>query len=166
MSPGYSSALQHGQLWKSTLALCRVSPQPPHLPLTLPLFSIPSIRIKASYDLASVSNLIARPPQVLEFSLTNLLACLPSLRPILVAILGDSALSSNQKANVGNNNNRKKAHTGYSSSVGHSLRTNPHQESYMEVGGGDSWDLSDQRGLDRDIVVTHDVSVQGSGFDN
>ena len=35
----------------------------------------------------------------------------------------------------------------------------------MEIGGGDSWDLSDQRGRGRGIVVTHDVSVLGAGLD-
>ena len=35
----------------------------------------------------------------------------------------------------------------------------------MEVGGGDAWDLSDQGGLGKDIVVRHDISVLSGGLD-
>ena len=87
----------------------------------------------------------------------NIPACLPSLRPILVAILGDSAFTSNQQ---GNGSNRK-LHTGYLSSSGLGIRTKPHRESYREV-GGDTWNLSDSTERSRDILVRHDVSVVGA----
>lgn len=81
-------------------------------------------------------------------------ACLPSLRPILVAILGDSAFASNQQSN----SSEKKPHTGYSSSSGPGVRTKAHRKSYMGV-EGDTWNLSDSREPDRDILVRHDISV-------
>lgn len=86
-------------------------------------------------------------------------ACLPSLRPILVAIFGDSAFASNQHSN----GSEKKPHSGYSSDSGHGVRTKAHRDSYMEV-GGDTWNLSDSREPGRDILVRHDVSVVGGSF--
>lgn len=88
-------------------------------------------------------------------------ACLPSLRPILVAIFGDSAFASNQQSD----GSEKKPHSGYSSSSGHGARTKAHRESYIEV-GGDTWNLSDSREPGRDILVRHDVSVVGGSFGN
>ena len=88
-------------------------------------------------------------------------ACLPSLRPILVAIFGDSAFASNQQSS----GSEKKSNSGYSSSSGHGVRTKAHRESYMEV-GGDTWNLSDSREPGRDILVRHDVSVVGGSVGN
>lgn len=90
-------------------------------------------------------------------------ACLPSLRPLLVAILGDSAFTTSQPYDGSN----KRVHDGYPSGSGHGVRTKAFQDPYMMVRGetrdGESVNVGvgDVREGSGDVLVTHDISVVG-----
>lgn len=144
MSRGFSSALQPGRPWKSILASYQV------------LFLLfPSLLLKCQ---GLASSLPSRPkgPPLPIYLLTRVPACLPSLRPILLAIFGDSAFTTSQQP-IGN---VKELQAEYPGRPGQDLRAKAPGESYMRMEEG-TIRASGSREGSRDILVRHDVSVVG-----
>ncbi|KAL2040179.1 hypothetical protein N7G274_007082 [Stereocaulon virgatum] len=103
-----------------------------------------------------------------EFNLGIVSACLPSFRPLLVAIFGDSAFTPNQRI-AGKTS--KKSHASYPSRGAHDAWPDTLQETYIRAGSGsgsikdvemDNILTSEGRVRSRDVLVTHDVKVVGS----
>lgn len=93
-------------------------------------------------------------PQLPSSPLTRSLACLPSLRPILLAIFGDSAFTTSQQVD----GSKTRLHADNTIRSGQDGRTKVHRDSYMRVGGGIVQSSGRNEGS-RDILVRHDVSI-------
>ncbi|KAL2045122.1 hypothetical protein ABVK25_012213 [Lepraria finkii] len=94
-------------------------------------------------------------------------ACLPSLRPLLVAMFGDSAFTPNRRSG---SKTSKKLRASYPSRGTHDVWPDSLQETYIRAGSGsrsmkeiemENTLKSEGRERSRDVFVRHDVTVVG-----
>lgn len=153
MLRGFSLAHRPGQPLKSILESYQVRL------LRMPRQSWPSMPFPAQV-ITSFSSMSL---------LTDNLACLPSLRPLLVAIMGDTAVSSSQR---GNGSGRPSGASNSSNST-HIIWPKTHQETYIRAGSQSrsersNKDIADCQDINKskDVFVRHDVSVVGEKYED
>lgn len=131
------------------------------------VFNGSSIWTAVEVNIGIVSGILSRYPctfsQLPESSLTCTLACLPSLRPILIAILNHPALASK-----GSSSNHTKVWVGHSRNRSHGVWPKCHQEPYIRASRGSKygdsdeirniWNSEPKRGS-RDVLVRHGLSI-------
>ena len=154
MSLGSSSALQHGRPWRSILALCQV---------INPSLCSQTLDLPPAFPSCGLISLYKRTSSLNKFS-----ACLPSLRPVLVAMFGDSAFTPNQRSG---GKTSKKSHASYPSTSAHDAWPDTLQKTYIRAGSGsgsmkdvemENILMSEGRVRSRDVLVAHDITVVGS----